>query len=83
MSGYTGNPDAEAEHAGILAENGIASSQRMLKGAVLVYCLDCGEEINPARRKAALDRGHKCEYCIICQPKHDTAVKVKMLDRIL
>lgn len=83
MSGYTGNPDAEAEHALILAENGIASSQQMLKGAVLVYCLDCGDEINPARRQAALALGHICKYCIVCQPSHDTATKVKMLDRIL
>jgi RNA polymerase-binding transcription factor DksA len=83
MSGYTGNPDAEAEHALILAENGVASSQQMLKGAVLVHCLDCGDEINPARRQAAQALGHKCSFCITCQPYHDKAAKVKMLDRIL
>jgi RNA polymerase-binding transcription factor DksA len=83
LSGYIGNPDAEAEHALILAENGVASSQQMLKGAVLVYCLDCGDEIKLARRQAAQALGHTCKYCIECQPSHDKAAKVKMLDRIL
>lgn len=83
MSGYIGNPDAEAEHALILAENGIAAAQSMLKGQVRTHCLDCGEPIAEARRQAAIKANHKCEYCISCQPKHDKAPSVRMLDRIL
>ena len=83
MSGYIGNPDAEAEHALILAENGIAAAQSMLKGQVRTHCLDCGEPIAEARRQAAIKANHKCEYCISCQPAHDRAPSVRMLDRIL
>lgn len=83
MSGYIGNPDAEAEHALILAENGIAAAQSMLKGQVRTHCLDCEEPIAEARRQAAIKSNHKCEYCINCQPAHDRAPAVRMLDRIL
>ena len=83
MSGYIGNPDAEAEHAMILAENGIAAAQSMLKGQVRTHCLDCEEPIAEARRQAAIKSNHKCEYCISCQPAHDKAPSIRMLDRIL
>ena len=83
MSGYIGNPDAEAEHAMILADNGIAAAQSMLEGRVLTHCLDCEEPIAEARRAAAIKSNHKCEYCISCQPAHDRAPAIRMLDRIL
>lgn len=83
MSGYTGNPDAESEHALILAENGINACQSMLEGPSLSECLDCGETINPKRVEALRISGMRCMYCITCQPKHDTPGGIKMLDRIL
>ena len=83
MSGYAGNADLEAEHAMILAENGIAAAQSMLEGRVLTHCLDCEEPIAEARRAAAIKSNHKCEYCISCQPAHDRAPAIRMLDRIL
>ena len=83
MSGYIGNPDAEAEHAAILSENGIAAARLMLVGQVRRYCLDCGDTISEGRRLLAIKYNHKCEYCITCQPFHDTSHKIKMLDRIL
>lgn len=83
MSGYTGNPDAEAEHALILAENGINASRSMISGPVLDDCLDCGEAINPHRIEAMKRIGMRCMYCIACQPNHDKARGFKMLDRIL
>ena len=83
MSGYIGNPDAEAEHAMILAENGIAAAQSMLEGRVLPHCLDSESPIAEARRAAAIKSNHKCEYCISCQPAHDRAPAIRMLDRIL
>ena len=85
MSGYTGNPDAEAEHAQILAENGIAAAQSMLEGRVLTHCLDCEEPIAEARRQAAIKSNHKCDRCISCQQKFELLPqpKIRMLDRIL
>lgn len=83
MSGYTGNPDAEAEQALIFAENGVYASQQMLVGPVVEECQDCGDDINPKRVEFARKMGMKCMYCIDCQPKHDKQPKVKMLDRIL
>lgn len=83
MSGYTGNPDAESEHALILAENGVEAVRTMLVGRVLAVCLDCGDPIPEARREFAVKLGHKCEYCIVCQADHDEPPKIKMLDRIL
>lgn len=82
MSGYGGTDD-EALHAIILCENGVAAAQSMLKGKVLERCLDCDEQIAPARLALAIKLGHKCEYCITCQPQHDTIPKVRMLDHIL
>lgn len=83
MSGYTGNPDAEAEHALIINENGINASRMMLVGPVLEDCLDCGEPINPRRVAYMRQQKMKCIYCLTCQPKYDIVGKVKMLDRIL
>lgn len=85
MSGYIGNPDAEAEHALILAENGIAAAQSMLKGQVRTHCLDCEEPIAEARRQAAIKSNHKCDRCITCQQKFELRPqpKIRMLDRIL
>lgn len=83
MSGYTGNPDAEAEHAMILAENGINASQRMLEGPVVEECMDCGDAIHTGRVAFMRSARMKCLYCITCQPRHDTPGRVKMLDRIL
>ena len=42
MSGYTGNPDAESEHALILSENGVNACRSVVEGPVLEECLDCG-----------------------------------------
>lgn len=79
MSGY-GGPDLEAEHAMILAENGIAIARSMLPtGESEVFCLDCNEPIPEARRVA--QKG--CKYCIDCQVHHDKLPKVRMLDYIL
>lgn len=83
MSGYTGNPDAEAEHALVLSENGIHASRQLLEGRVLTHCADCGERIPVARRQYAIKANMKCEYCVSCQEAHDKAPRVKMLDRIL
>lgn len=83
MSGYIGNPDAESEHALILAENGINAARSMVDGPVLDDCLECGEQINPLRVQAMKKIGMRCMFCIKCQPKHDKARGVKMLDRIL
>lgn len=83
MSGYGGSPDLESEHALILSENGIAASQMLLMGLVLVNCLDCGIMIPAARREAAKKLGHKCTFCIECQVVYDKPSRIKMLDRIL
>lgn len=83
MSGYIGNPDAEAEHALILAENGVEAHREQLRGKVYSHCLDCGEEIPAARIQAAIKMKIRCEYCIHCQSDHDKVKKRKMLDRIL
>lgn len=83
MSGYIGNPDAESEHALILAENGINASREAITGDVRTECLDCGDTIDPKRVAFLESKGMKCHYCITCQPFHDTVRQVKMLDRIL
>lgn len=83
MSGYIGNPDAEAEHALILSENGIRAAQSMIDGPVLEECIDCGEEIAPQRVAALRKMQMKCMYCIRCQSAHDRPGGVRMLDRIL
>jgi phage/conjugal plasmid C-4 type zinc finger TraR family protein len=80
MSGYGGNPDMEAEHAMILAENAIALARSMLPvGESEHFCLDCNEPIPEARRVA--QKG--CKYCIDCQVNHDTPPRIRMLDHIL
>lgn len=83
MSGYTGNADAESEHALILSENGIEAHRAVLRGAVLRFCKDCGEEIPAARREFAIQKQMKCEFCVECQSAHDKIKHPKMLDRIL
>jgi RNA polymerase-binding transcription factor DksA len=83
MSGYIGNPDAEAEHALILSENGINASRSMIEGPVLEDCLNCGEEINPMRVEALRKIGMRCCFCVSCQVHHDKPRSVRMLDRIL
>lgn len=83
MSGYTGNPDAESEHALIFAENGVMASRAMLTGRVLKHCTDCGDPIPEARRQYAIKANMKCEWCVPCQAYHDRAPRIKMLDRIL
>lgn len=83
MSGYTGNPDAESEHALIINENGIRRSQSLVEGPVLEECLDCGDDINPLRVAAMKKIGMRCCYCISCQVHHDKPQSVRMLDRIL
>lgn len=83
MSGYLGNPDAEAEHAAIVAENGVYASQQLLIGPQQDWCLDCGDAINPQRVAYLRLRSMKCVYCIKCQSLHDKPHGIKMLDRIL
>lgn len=85
MSGYTGNPDAEAEHAAILAENGVYAAQQALRGPVLNLCLDCGDQINPRRVLFLASKGMRCIRCLNCQQADDLRPKahIKMLDRIL
>jgi RNA polymerase-binding transcription factor DksA len=83
VSGYGGNPDLEAEHAGVLAENGIRAAQSLLRGSIFINCRDCGAPIPEARRASAAKLQHKCEYCISCQELHDQPARIRMLDRIL
>jgi hypothetical protein len=83
MSGYGGNPDLESEHALILSENGIMASQMMLQGQIVSHCLDCGDPIPEARVAYARKANMKCEFCVACQTYHDSAPRIKMLDRIL
>lgn len=85
MSGYLGNADAESEHALILSENGIEASRQAMVGAVLEYCVDCGDKIDERRVEALRKNGMKCECCVDCQQDRDRLPKpqIKMLDRIL
>ena len=83
MSGYSGNPDAEAEQGYIFAENNINAARSMLIGPVLTHCNDCGERITEARRQLAITLNHTCQYCITCQPAHDKPQTIRMLDHIL
>lgn len=83
MSGYAGNSDLEAEHALILAENGVNACSEMLDGPQLDHCTDCGERINPLRVEALKRLNMKCMYCVECQGDHDGVKRVRMLDRIL
>lgn len=85
MSGYAGNSDLEAEHAMILSENGVHASKLALQGPIVDECVDCGNDINPARVAFARKMGMTCTRCIECQEEFDKLPKqkVKMLDRIL
>lgn len=83
MSGYLGNPDAESEHALILAENGINTARQSLIGPVVRECVDCGLPINPQRIEALRSLNMKCLFCLNCQHRHDKQIHVKMLDRVL
>lgn len=85
MSGYIGNPDAEADHALILNENGINAVREALSGRILTHCRECGDQIDPKRVALARSYGMRCELCIDCQREEDKKPKtrIKMLDRIL
>lgn len=69
MSGY-GGPDDEAQRATIRVEEQVALSRSLLpSGAGSATCLDCGELIPEARRKALPGVVH----CVDCKAeKHDT-----------
>lgn len=84
MSGYLGNPDAEAEHCLILAENAIhaARSQMYDTSHHFEECRDCGELI-PEARRIALPGVFRC---ICCQQQHEHTFRrpsIRMLDHIL
>lgn len=68
MSGY-GSADDEAMRAMIRVEEQIAISQSMLpKGKGSPICLECGDPIPEARRKALPGVVH----CVVCKAeKHD------------
>lgn len=67
MSGY-GGPDDEAERAAIRVEEQIAFAKSQLpKGPGTLNCIDCGELIPEARRKAL--PGVVC--CVECQSNRD------------
>lgn len=85
MSGYTGNPDAESEHALILSENAIHESQLALQGRITSTCEMCGESIAPARVAYAVKHQIRCTTCIACQQvvEQQPRRRIKMLDRIL
>lgn len=78
MSGY-GSPDDHAEHALIMAENGIHHSSTLIQGPVRERCVDCGDTIPPARVEFLTRKGMRCEYCVQCQSAHDTAPRVRMV----
>ncbi len=84
MSGYTGRPDDEAEHAIILAENALHAVRQNLytSSESATECEDCGEEIPEARRKA-MPGVFQCVHCRELFEKNAPKQKIKMLDRIL
>lgn len=82
MSGYAG-PDDEAEHALIIAENGVKAIQSLLVGKVLSECSDCGVDIPQARIDALTKNGMKCEYCVKCQSRYDLPTQPRMLTKML
>lgn len=85
MSGYAGNPDLESEHAIVLAENGVHAAGIAINGAVLTHCVDCGEEIEAARRSAMIKHRMKCIRCFSCQEDQDSRPvrRIKMLTKML
>jgi RNA polymerase-binding transcription factor DksA len=78
MSGY-GSPDDDAEHAAVLAENGVHHARSLLSGPVRDWCADCGEPIPAARVEFLRSQRMKCMYCVQCQPRHDNAPRVRMV----
>lgn len=61
-------------------ENAIAISRSMIRsGPSRQFCLDCGEPIPEARRKAVAG----CLYCIDCQSEHDGHPNVTLVTRML
>jgi phage/conjugal plasmid C-4 type zinc finger TraR family protein len=84
MSGYTGRPDDEAEHALILAENALHAARQNLYTSEesATECEDCGEIIPEARRKA-MPGVYQCILCRSLFEKTMHKQKIKMLDRVL
>ena len=84
MSGYLGG-DAGAEHALVIAENGVHTIRQLLEGDVLVHCIECGAAIAEARRQYAIKTKMKCDRCVSCQELEDARPRprIKMLDYIL
>lgn len=74
MSGY-GGCDDEAQRAMIRVEEQIALSRSLLpSGPGTLVCIDCGDNIPEARRKAMTGT----TYCVDCQAeRHDTRPKAK------
>lgn len=67
MSGY-GGPDDEAERARIRVEEQVALARSLLpSGPGTLHCVQCGELIPEARRKAMLG----VRLCIVCQAIKD------------
>lgn len=84
MSGFSGDPDAEATHALILAENALYAARQNLYTSTksAAECDDCGDSIPEARRKAMPG----VYQCIVCRSLFEKTMhkqKIKMLDRIL
>jgi phage/conjugal plasmid C-4 type zinc finger TraR family protein len=81
MGGY-GSPDDDATQAQTLNDNAIEEARSKLPNPNKEYleCVDCGEEIPEARRRAI--KG--CPRCVGCQEIVDKRPrsKIKMLDRL-
>lgn len=74
VSGY-GSADDEALRALIRVEEQVALSRSLLPtGPGTLHCLECGESIAEARRKAMPG----CTYCVDCQAaSHDNRPQAK------
>lgn len=85
MSGYTGRPDDESEHAMILVENEIDAVRKQIAGPVFEDCEDCGDPIDQRRVQYMKVNRIRCTRCITCQQIFDKKPKarIKMLDYIL
>jgi phage/conjugal plasmid C-4 type zinc finger TraR family protein len=67
MSGY-GSPDDEQERATLTVEERVALARSMLpSGPGTSHCVECGESIPEARRKAMKGVRH----CVDCQEERD------------
>ena len=74
MSGY-GGPDDEAERAAIRVEEQIALARSQLpSGPGTAHCVECGEAIPDARRKAMPSTRH-CIDCQIVKDDHKPTFK--------